>query len=276
MKSSGMFRTVLTILTLLAVVALTPAVRPTLAQAAEAAGAQVQAQPAPQAQPAKADDFDAEYKTEAIQVADPFMPWNKCWFYFNDTFYQYLFRPIGKGYNYVVPEPARTGLQNFFHNLGFPIRFVNCVLQGEFSGAGVEFSRFAGNTVFGLGGLVDVTKGKKARVEPDAEDFGQTLGVWGMGEGCYIVWPFIGPSSLRDTLGLVGDTAADPVTYISGPLRSPDLSPWWLQDTVAGSRYFVFGAAGIEDYDSLRASAVEPYTAFRNAYIQNRREKVKK
>ena len=159
-------------------------------------------------------DFDAEYNDEDGQmIADPLKPWNVVWFYFNDAFYQVV-RPTAVAYNYVVPEPARKGVDNFFYNAKFPIRFVNCLLQGKLLAAGVEFSRFFGNTLFGGLGFMDITEYKKAAAPTPPEDFGQTLGVWGVDNGFYLVLPIFGPSTLRDGVGMGVDYFLDPLTYL--------------------------------------------------------------
>ena len=117
----------------------------------------------------------------------------------------------------MVPEFARAGVKNFFHNLKAPIRILSNLLQGKGMAAGVEASRFVMNTAFGFGGLMNPAKNSKPIVETDDEDLGQTLGTWGMGEGFYIVWPILGPSTVRDTVGFVGDSFLD-APHLSGPL----------------------------------------------------------
>jgi phospholipid-binding lipoprotein MlaA len=220
------------------------------------------------------DDFDAETEQNG-QISDPLEPWNRFWYGFNDVFYSYLFRPIGLGYNYVAPTPLRTGVSHFFFNWKFPIRFVNCLLQGKFLGAGVEFSRFMGNTLFGGLGFYNILEDRKAVVEPDDEDFGQTLGVWGIGAGPYIVWPLLGPSTLRDSFGLAGDYMLDPITYIN-PWYLPYSNPTWWSITASGARTVTTVADHIEEIDALKESSVEEYSAFRNVYVQTREKKLKK
>lgn len=219
-------------------------------------------------------DFDAETE-ETSQISDPLEPWNRFWFGFNDVFYSYLFRPLGVGYNYVLPSPVRSGVSNFFFNWKFPIRFVNSLLQGKLLGAGVEFSRFVGNTLFGGLGVYNILEGKKAVVETDDEDFGQTLGVWGIGAGPYIVWPILGPSTVRDTFGLAGDYFLDPITYIN-PWYLPYSNPTWWSLTASGSRTLSTVADHIDEIDALKESSVEQYSAFRNVYVQTREKKLKK
>ncbi len=216
------------------------------------------------------DDYGDE---DARLVADPIRPWNVVWYHFNDVLYEGVFRPLGKGYTYVTPEPVRQGVLNFFYNLKFPIRFVNNLLQGKVTAAGVEMSRFLGNTLFGGLGLMDITKHKQAAAPTPPEDFGQTLAAWGVGDGFYIVWPLLGPSTARDSVGTVGDWFLDPISFID-PWFLPYSSPWWQAFVPSAARTFVTTADRIDAVDALKASAVDPYTAFRNAYIQNRQRQI--
>lgn len=221
------------------------------------------------AQDAFEDDYDDNYQ----MVPDPLKYWNLVWFYFNDGLYRAFFRPVGIAYNYVVPEPARKGVDNVFYNIKFPIRFFNNLLQGKFLAAGVEFSRFFGNTLFGGLGLVDITEHKKAAAPTPPEDFGQTLGSWGMGEGFYLVWPVLGPSTARDSIGLGVDYFLNPVSYID-PWFLCYETEWWIPTIVTGTEAVTSMAGKIEAIDMLHESAVDPYAAFRNAYIQRRAQQV--
>jgi len=218
-------------------------------------------------------DFDADTEATA-QIYDPLEPWNRFWFGFNDVVYSFVWRPLGMGYNYALPQPIRKGVSNFFFNWKFPIRFVNCLLQGKLLSAGVEFSRFVGNTLFGGLGIYDITQDRKAVAEPGDEDFGQTLGLWGVGPGIYIVWPILGPSSARDTIGLGGDLFLDPISYIN-PWWLPYTNPTWWSITASGTRTLSNVAEKIDEIDALKESSIEQYSAFRDGYIQMRERKIK-
>ncbi len=198
-------------------------------------------------------------------IPDPLEPLNRVFFEFNDKLYFYALRPVASGYKAVVPEPVRVGVNEFFHNLAFPIRFANCLLQGKVEGAGMEFARFIINTTMGLGGVVDVASGEGFRKYE--EDLGQTFGVWGAGPGFYLCWPFLGPSSLRDTIGMVGDGYLDPVNYT-------------LDDTIeilSLRAYYVINHTSLilGDYESLKEAALDPYVSLKDAYYQNRKAKIK-
>ena len=208
---------------------------------------------------------DETVDQETKEISDPIEPFNRAMYHFNDKLYFWVLKPIAQGYSTVVPEVARISVENFFSNLGFPVRFVNCLLQANFIGAATEFGRFVMNTIWGIGGLLDPAASKKIDLQKQDKDFGQTLGIYGLGLGFYINWPFLGPSSARDTVGLLGDFALSPFTYVN---------PWELS---TGARAYdkVNGVSlKIGDYESLKGAAIDPYVAIRNAYVQYRLKKV--
>lgn len=203
---------------------------------------------------------------EAVTIADPIEPWNRLMFHFNDKLYFWVLKPVARGYNAVVPEPVRVSVRNFFRNVNMPVRFVNCLLQGKLKGAGIELARFGINSVIGLAGFFDVAK---SRFELDArnEDLGQTLGFFGMGGLMYIVWPFLGPSTVRDTIGFAGDTFLDPVNYID---------PFEAAFGVRSYEQINRTSLELGSYEDMKKSALEPYIAIRDAFIQYRKEQIKK
>jgi len=134
------------------------------------------------------------------EANDPLEPVNRAVYKFNDTFDRILLKPIAEQYQQYVPPLARTGVRNFFDNLNEPLTIVNNVLQGKPGQAAGDTMRFGFNTIFGVAGLVDVSTGWG--LEKHNEDFGQTFGVWGFGEGWYLMLPILGPSTVRDALGL--------------------------------------------------------------------------
>jgi phospholipid-binding lipoprotein MlaA len=203
-------------------------------------------------------------------VADPLEGFNRAMFTLNDDLYFGLLKPIAVGYRLITPTPVRVSLSNFFFNLLTPIRLVNCLLQGKFKAAGGEAGRFTVNTTVGMLGFYD-----PARIRPEwnppEEDLGQTLGFYGIGNGFFIVWPFVGPSTLRDTAGGIGDWALNPFSFMQ--LISLDAGVLTSSTTgviVFGVRTINQTSLRIGDYEALKAAALDPYTAFRDAYIQNR------
>lgn len=210
--------------------------------------------------------LDEVYETQLI--ADPLEGWNRAMFVINDGIITVVARPLSGAYTAVTPQPFREGVGNFFTNLLFPVRFINNLLQGKGTAAGQEFGKFIINTTAGLGGFINYTgKNHPELAALDNEDFGQTLGVWGMGEGFYLYWPFFGPSSVRDTAGLLGDWAADPLTWVT---------PAWTSWTAKGVRTVNDLENILDIYDNVIKSAIEPYTAVRDAFVQYRRAKIVK
>lgn len=212
-------------------------------------------------------DYDDEpFQEERVSIADPIEPFNRAMYQFNDKLYFWALKPMAQGYNFVVPEPARISAKNFFSNLAFPGRFINCLLQTDFSGAATEAGRFAINTVWGIGGLLDPAAGKELDLRKQDTDLGQTLGVYGVGHGFYIVWPVYGPSSPRDSLTIVSDHFLYPPSY---------LNPWYASLGVWAYEKVNAVSLRIGDYESLIGAAIDPYISMRDAYIQYRLKEIK-
>ncbi len=217
------------------------------------------------------DEFEDEYADTGKLVADPFKGWNMVWFHFNDAMFHGVFKPVAEGYNWAVPAKPRQWIRNFFTNLLFPVRFVNNLLQGKFDAAYMETSKFIANTSWGLLGFADVTSGMKRNWVPEkttADGFGQTLGKAGIGHGVYLVWPFIGPSSIRESVGWVGDMYLDPLTYAD--LTWIELGAIWAFKNVNNLSLQLKG----NEYEAITEGAIDKYAAVRNAYIRFRAKKV--
>ncbi len=217
------------------------------------------------------DEWADEWEDEegvADEIPDPLIAWNWKWFTFNDKFYTYLWEPLAEGYGYVVPEVARKGVRNFFSNLTTPVRLVNCMLQGKWDDAGNETARFLINTTAGVLGFGDPAFEDYG--PPKDEDFGQTLGYWGLNDGFFLTWPFLGPSSLRDTIGFVADGFLNPISWIDG---NPNKT---TPTKIAIRAYEKFNATSFQigEYDRLKGMALDPYVAIRNIYFQNRQKKI--
>ncbi len=223
------------------------------------------------------DPFEDGYgdEDEAFDtVADPIAGFNRAMFVFNDKLYFWVLKPVASGYRVVLPTPVRVSVKDFFFNLLSPVRFVNCLLQGKWRAAEGEFCRFVVNTTAGCLGLFNVVRDKPS-FNPPEEDFGQTLGHYAVGNGFYIVWPLFGPSTLRDTVGSIGDWALNPVSFMQ--LVNVDASGLTSSTTnvaAYGVRVINDTSFRIGDYEALKNAALDPYEAFRNAYIQNRRSKI--
>lgn len=207
-----------------------------------------------------------EEEASTLSVSDPLVDWNRAVFVFNDRLYFWLLKPAAQGYMRVAPEYFRIHLRNFFGHLGTPVRLAGCLLQAKWRAAGTEFSRFVLNTVWGGAGFWDAA-GHLAGLEASEEDLGQALGRYGLGNGPYLVWPFFGPSTLRDTFGLVGDRYLSPVTY---------LQPLELSLGATGLATINATSLRIGDYETIINAAMDPYEAVRDGYIQMRQSKVAK
>lgn len=214
---------------------------------------------------------DAEYvdiEMEATFVKDSIQPFNRAVFTFNDKVYYWFFRPLSNGYKAVLPETARLGVRNFFINIRMPVRFFNCVFQGKFKGAGTEALRFVINTTVGGAGFSDPAK-KYFKLDIHEEDFGQTLGKYNVGAGSFIELPLLGPSNVRDAIGLLGDIALDPITLLTfvSPFASTGASSYNTLNDVSIDKG--------DTYESLVEQAIDPYIAVQDAYSQNRTKKIK-
>lgn len=210
------------------------------------------------------DAFEDEFAEEKATVADPIEPWNRAMFGVNDVFYFWVAKPVVQTYEAIMPRPARVGIGNFFANLTTPARLVNCLIQGKGPEAGRELKRFGINTTAGVLGFGDPAR-DRCGLEPAEEDLGQSLAVHGLGDGFYVVWPLLGPSTLRDSVGRAGDSFLNPVRYVRPCEVSLGISA--LDATNDGSFH-------IGEYESFKAASVDPYVAMRQAYIQYRTKKI--
>ena len=212
------------------------------------------------------DLLEEELDEQEVKVPDPLEPVNRLMFGFNDVLYFWIFEPVAGTYKAVVPQPVRLGVRNFFQNVSTPARYVNCLLQGKGPQAGTELHRLWVNTTEGILGFGDPAKDRYG-LEPTYEDLGQTLAVHGMEDGFYIVWPLLGPSTLRDSLGRVGDAFLNPVRYVE---------PCGVSVGLSATRGINEGSLHVGEYEEFKASSLEPYIAMREGYIQYRHESIQK
>tara|TARA_B100000676_G_scaffold70553_1_gene70548 strand:+ start:470 stop:1231 length:762 start_codon:yes stop_codon:yes gene_type:complete len=199
----------------------------------------------------------------AEPTPDPLQPFNRAMFTFNNAVDRVFFRPLAVGYRAVLPQAVRNGVNNFFNNLRAPTTLLNDVLQGKPKRAQETINRFLVNSTIGLLGFVDIATG--LGFPEHQEDYGQTLAVWGVPAGPYIVLPLLGPSTLRDAVGKV------PEFYIADPLWEPD-------DTAVTIARFSVRAVDIRsrllDLDRVIKMQVDPYLFFRETYLQNRQRAI--
>jgi phospholipid-binding lipoprotein MlaA len=189
---------------------------------------------------------------------DPWEPYNRNVYAFNQAVDEAVIRPLAVGYDRVTPEFAQAGVRNFFTNVRAPIDLVNLMLQGRPGHAGEEFSRFFLNTVFGIGGLFDIAT--PVGLEQYEEDFGQTFAVWGWEDSRYFVLPFLGPSTVRDGLGRVPGVYSD----VAWMWILEETSYAWLALEIINRRHALL------PYDADIAAAYDPYTFVRDGWLQQR------
>jgi phospholipid-binding lipoprotein MlaA len=204
----------------------------------------------------------ASFRTAA--PGDPLEPVNRGIFSFNNTFDHYLLKPIAKGYDAVVPSPVKTGVSNVFQNMSDVQSIVSSGLQFKGTKMGDDMGRVLINSTIGLGGIFDLAT--PMGIERGNEDFGQTLGYWGIGAGPYLVLPFLGPSSTRDVVGRAVDSQTDPLGYMSSvPVRN---SLTGLR--VVDARVALFPLEALANQ-----AALDRYTFTRSAYSQRRESLVR-
>jgi phospholipid-binding lipoprotein MlaA len=215
------------------------------------------------------DVSEQQAVAEEVRISDPIEPWNRAMYHVNDKLYFWLFKPAAKGYRYVVPVDFRGLFSNFYQNLKAPVCIVNNLLQGKPGYAGRELARFLINSTVGVGGLRDCAK-ECFEINGRDADFGQTLGKYGVGFGFYIVWPILGPSSPRDTVGWMGDWLLKPQSYVSSKWISPESVGLYAHEMVNYTSFH------LGDYEAIKGAAIDPYIAMRDAYVQYRKKLIER
>ena len=194
---------------------------------------------------------------------DPLEGMNRGIYKFNDVADKALIKPVATVYKTITPSPVRTGFNNFFSNLGSITTVLNDLFQFKFTTAFTDAGRFVINSTFGIAGFIDVAG--MDNIEKHKEDFGQTLGYWGVGSGPYLVLPILGPSSVRDTTGLLFDTAtSDPITYTHniGEVR--------LHNQLRLAQLIDKRTELLTATDLIDEASLDPYAFMRDAYLQRR------
>ncbi|MCQ8104727.1 VacJ family lipoprotein [Methylomonas sp. SURF-2] len=202
-------------------------------------------------------ETSAEQAAAMTGRADPFEGFNRSMYAFNSGLDKYFLKPVSDGYKWVTPDFMETGVSNFFSNLKGINVVLNDLLQGKFQQGAADAGRFLTNTTIGVGGLIDVAS--QFGLENNIEDFGQTLAVWGVDEGAYLVLPIIGPTTLRDGGGLILDKAANPGTYVPGTSVLEGISD---RANAEGALNFI------------NEAALDPYVFTRESFMQYRRHLV--
>ena len=213
----------------------------------------------------KKDDLD-EY-SNAATIPDPAEPVNRGIFWANDQIYTFVFKPVSKVYETVLPSPVRSAIYNVYDNTEYPVRLVNNLLQLNFKRADLETRKFFINTVGGVGGIIRLSDRFPDLANVPPADTGQTFAKWGIGHGAYAVLPVIGPKSARDTVGMAGDYALNPVSWVSlggaGTATSLAIS---APDTARNMN------SRMKAYDATTQNTLDPYIAVRSSYTQYRKK----
>lgn len=213
------------------------------------------------------DDTWEEEWDEVETIADPLEPLNRLFFHFNDKLYYWVLKPVARVYSGVLPEELRISIGNFFDNLLSPGRAANCLFQGEVKDSAEEITRFVLNSTAGILGFGDFAR-DVLELRSSEEDTGQTLGYYGLGGIFYIVWPFLGPSSVRDSLGKIGDAYLHPMILLDADWELT--VGLWTLDRVN------YTSLTLGDYELFTETALDPYVAVRDAYQQYREGQIKK
>jgi phospholipid-binding lipoprotein MlaA len=205
-------------------------------------------------------DDDDDDRAPSVTVRDPLEPFNRDMFIINDFLVLYVLEPAAKGVKAVVPWEFRTIFRNALNNIRFPVRFVNCLLQGQWEKGGNEFAAFFLNTTVGFLGMADVAAAYPG-LSASPEDMGQTFAVWGWEDSAFLTLPFFGPSTVRDALGKLPDRLLDPLFWYTNLTQSLSLT---------GGEAVNNTTFRIGDYAAIIKASLDPYVAIRNGFIQNR------
>jgi phospholipid-binding lipoprotein MlaA len=253
-----------------------PAAEPVVADGGEsvvaAAGAAALERVVTEPPPAAAEPQDAwmaqardpDAMDELAEPYDPWEPFNERMFEFNRQLDRFLLKPVAKAYNFITPEQLQIMISNGFDNIAFPPRFVNSVLQGKLGGAAREIGRFVINSTVGVGGLFDPAKDVFGLVK-SREDFGQTLGFYGVGPGPFLIMPFMEPLTVRDGIGKAVDGAMDPLAYY--------LPLFWDRLGMKVGDVINERSLNLDLFQGFEESVIDLYSAVRHGYLQ-RREKL--
>ena len=221
--------------------------------------------------------FSANASDESNEnLKDCWKGFNKATFALNQTLDGILFEPIARGYRH-LPSGIRYGTSNMVSNISNLVTIPNNLLQGDFKTAGINTARLSVNTTIGIFGIFDVAQQMGFVKNYKREDYGQTLGKWGVGEGCYLVLPILGPSTARDTIGLLADTFIDPFAHVT--IRENELfgASGNAIDyySVKGTNAVNFRSDNLINLESLEKNSLDLYSSYKSIYLQDRNNKIK-
>tara|TARA_B100002051_G_C16666215_1_gene601885 strand:+ start:264 stop:995 length:732 start_codon:yes stop_codon:yes gene_type:complete len=211
-------------------------------------------------------------KNDDQEVKDCFESLNRGIFSFNQGLDKVIFKPLSKGYR-KLPQPVRSGTSNALSNLGSVVTIPNNILQGQVKDASINTLRLIVNSTLGIAGIFDVASyyGLEKR---DKEDYGQTLGKWGVGEGCYFVLPVLGPTTVRDSIGSLASISGGNAWYnvtVANDTQYFNEADYYLSQALSG---IDFRAKNLESFDSLEKTSIDLYASIRSLYLQDRKRKI--
>ena len=211
-------------------------------------------------------------KNDSQEVKDCFESLNRGIFSFNQGLDKVIFKPLSKGYR-KLPQPVRSGTSNVLSNLGSVVTIPNNILQGQVKDASINTLRLIVNSTLGIAGIFDVASyyGLEKR---DKEDYGQTLGKWGVGEGCYFVLPVLGPTTVRDSIGSLASISGGNAWYnvtVANDTQYFNEADYYLSQALSG---IDFRAKNLESFDSLEKTSIDLYASIRSLYLQDRKRKI--
>jgi len=209
--------------------------------------------------------------SHAQEISDPIEPFNRKIFWFNERFDDYLLKPVSDGYRYIMPKAGQRSVEHFFSNLRYPRQLVSTVVSGKFSRAGIDTARFLINSTLGVAGFFEVAE--EFGLQRQDEDFGQALGYLGTDTGAYVVLPFIGPRNVRDTFGLLVDTALDPLWILGhSNVRAGIADP--ITIGLQGLEIINIRSGLKEATETAEDSSVDKYLFIQGAFTQHRQGQV--
>ena len=214
----------------------------------------------------------ASKKNDNQEVKDCFESLNRGIFSFNQGLDKVLFKPLSKGYR-KLPQPVRSGTSNVLSNLGSVVTIPNNILQGQVKDASINTLRLIVNSTLGIAGIFDVAS-YYGLEKSDKEDYGQTLGTWGVGEGCYFVLPVLGPTTVRDSIGSLASISGGNAWYnvtVANDTQYFNEADYYLSQALSG---IDFRAKNLESFDSLEKTSIDLYASIRSLYLQDRKRKI--